>query len=188
MTPNFPHRLPGSVRRRREPARARGHHLTCPSPFPLFFLFQFDVNDLHCENPTVTPKLPLQGASFKKTKVCCCKGEEALLVSLRGGSKADCGHSPGFRTCGRCQAAPLSPTAGFWCFPGAVALAVPGPRTLSPPRLARAALVPPGPRTRSPRVRRRLSPAVATHFCLGAKSAISVREHFLQKDVEIHCV
>lgn len=76
--------------------------------------------------------------------MCCCKGEGALLVSLRGDSTADCGHSPGFRTCGRSQAAPLSPTAGFWCFPGAVALAVPGPRTRSPLRPTRAALLLPG--------------------------------------------
>lgn len=40
-----------------------------PEPLPAIFSFQFDVNNLHCEKPTVTPKLTLQGASedaFKK--------------------------------------------------------------------------------------------------------------------------
>lgn len=74
---------------------------------------------------------------LKKTKVCCCEGEGALLVSLRGASNADCGRSPGFRTCGRCRAAPLPPAPGFCRFPGAAARAAPGPRTRSP-RAARA--------------------------------------------------
>lgn len=78
---------------------------------------------------------------LRKTKVCCCQGEGALLVSLRGGSSAACGQSPGFRTCGRRPAAPLPPQAGFWCFPGAAAR----PRTRSPQRRA-----PGRPRKRSP--------------------------------------
>uniref|UniRef100_M3YUK4 Uncharacterized protein n=1 Tax=Mustela putorius furo TaxID=9669 RepID=M3YUK4_MUSPF len=45
-----------------DPASPRASpHL--PEPLPAIFSFQFHVNNLHCENATVTPKLTLQGSS-----------------------------------------------------------------------------------------------------------------------------
>ena len=58
----------------RGPASPRASPLL-PEPLPAIFSFQFDVNNLHCENPgvTLTPKLTLQGASedaLQRSRMC----------------------------------------------------------------------------------------------------------------------
>ena len=101
-----------------ENPQARRPHITCLSSFPspLFFSFQFDLNNVSSENPPVTPKLILK-MLFIKTNVCRRKSGEAgggynLFSSF--GRGPPCCQSPG-----SALGCPLGGSGGFLASSGA---------------------------------------------------------------------